>query len=89
MTLTRRTGRVYRIKVGMKPPSDRRLKKGEFSASLPRGTYGISDRIAGGGSCGVYVTGRGFRISNPFMPVTSISIKSGRPTYVHINCFLH
>jgi hypothetical protein len=92
VTLTTAAGKVRRIKVGMKHPSDLRLKNGRFRASLPGGIFQISDRVSkhrGGGTCGVYATGPGFDISNPFAPVTSISIKPGNRTYVHINCFGH
>jgi hypothetical protein len=90
VTLTSRAGKVRRIEVN--PNDHLRPSKGRFSAKLPRGTYRISDNVIprlGGGSCGVYLTGGRFRIVNAYASVTSISIKPGQSTYVHINCFGH
>lgn len=90
VTVRTASGKVHRIEVNRK--DHLRPKYGRFSANLPPGTYQISDTASpsrGGGSCGVFLTGRRFRISNAFAPVTSISIKHGKATYVHINCFGH
>jgi hypothetical protein len=86
--LTSRSGRVYRIKDSMKRSGRSDLGQGEFSTSVPRGTYRISDTTAGG-RCGVYLTGPRFWISNPVTRVTSISITPARSTYVNIACSRH
>jgi hypothetical protein len=90
VTLTAASGKTYRIRVNR----HNRLKRsaGQFSRSVPAGSYTITDRVSkarGGGNCLIYGTDHSLRLKSNLSPTTTVSIRTGKKTYVRINCFGH